>query len=140
MKTFDVQFIEIKAPYDKAYSFIADPRNLPKWAKAFREVSDGFALMETPNGSVKIGLVVHASREQGTIDWVIAFPSGTPATAYSRVVRAGCDRSIYSFILMAPPVPLEELEGALEQQSETLREELERLRLILEEQPHAHAL
>ncbi|MCI0623479.1 MAG: SRPBCC family protein [Acidobacteria bacterium] len=140
MKTFEVQAIEIEAPYDRAYSFIADPRNLSKWAKAFREVSDGSALMETPNGSVKVELVVHASREQGTIDWVIAFPDGALATAYSRVVRAGRDRSIYSFVLMAPPLPLEELEGALEQQSETLREELERLRLILEEQPHGNAL
>jgi hypothetical protein len=32
---------------------------------------------------------------------------------------------------MAPPVPLEQLEGALEQQSQTLREELAKLSAIL---------
>jgi hypothetical protein len=34
---------------------------------------------------------------------------------------------------MAPPVPLEQLEGVLEQQSKTLREELTKLRAILSE-------
>jgi hypothetical protein len=88
--------------------------------------------MHTPTGSVEVALAVHASREHGTVDWLMTFPNGSVAAAYSRVVPAGQDRSIYSFILMAPPVPLEELEGTLAQQSHILREELARLRAILE--------
>jgi Zn-dependent M28 family amino/carboxypeptidase len=34
--------------------------------------------------------------------------------------------------IKAPPVPLEQLEGALEQQKKTLRSELERLRTLFE--------
>ena len=29
MKTFDVQTIEIKAPFEKAFGYIAEPENLP---------------------------------------------------------------------------------------------------------------
>ncbi len=131
MKTFDVQAIEIRAPFEKTFSYIADTQNLPEWTSAFKAVSDGQALMRTPVGSVEIALAVNASREHGTVDWVMTFPDGNVATAYSRVIDAGESRSIYSFILMPPPVPLEQLEGALEQQSQILRQELSRLSVIL---------
>ena len=36
----------------------------------------------------------------------------------------GADRSIYSFVLLAPPVPLERLEGAFAEQAKILGEEL----------------
>ena len=133
MRTFDVQAIEIRAPFEKTFSYIADTENLPEWTSAFKTVSDGKALMITPLGSVEIALAVNASREHGTVDWVMTFPDGNVATAYSRLINAGEGRSIYSFILMPPPVPLEQLEGALEQQSQTLREELSALRVILDE-------
>lgn len=133
MKTFDVQAIEINAPYQKTFDFLAEAANLPQWAHAFKEVSGDRALMQTPNGSVEVGLKVNASREQGTVDWLMTFPDGKVATAFSRVVGAGESRSFYFFVLTAPPVPLEQLEGALEQQSRTLREELSQLRSILSE-------
>jgi hypothetical protein len=40
--------------------------------------------------------------------------------------------TVYTFVLLPPPVPLEQLEGALEQQSHTLKEELARLKTLLE--------
>jgi hypothetical protein len=133
MKTFDVQSLEIEAPFEKVFGYIAEAKNLPEWTSAFEAVSGGRASMRTPNGAVEIALIVKVSREAGTVDWIMKFPDGNTATAYSRVVPAGKGRSIYSFILMAPPVPLEQLEGALEQQSQTLREELAKLRAILSE-------
>jgi len=133
MKTFEVQSLEIRAPFEKVFDYVAEARNLPEWTSAFKVVSNGRALMHTPNGSVEIALAVNASRAAGTIDWMMTFPDGNVATAYSRVVPAGKNCSIYSFILMAPPVRLEQLEGALDQQSQTLREELARLRAILSE-------
>ncbi len=131
MKTFDVQTIEINAPFDRVFGYIADARKLPEWTSAFKSVSDGRAVMETANGSVEIELAVQAARSQGTVDWIMTFPDGSVARAYSRVVAADKDRSLYSFILMAPPVPLEQLEGALEAQSHILREELANLGAIL---------
>ena len=41
---------------------------------------------------------------------------------------------IYSFVLHAPPVPLERLEGALDAQRIALREELAELKGLLEGQ------
>ncbi len=131
MKTFDVHAIEIRAPFERTFNYIAEAQNLPEWTSAFQTVFDGQALMVTPSGSVEIALAVNASREHGTVDWVMTFPDGNVATAYSRVIQAGEGRSIYIFILMPPPVPLEQLEGALEQQSQILREELSRLSTIL---------
>lgn len=133
MKTFDVQSIEVQAPFDRVFDYLAKADNLPEWTSAFKSVGEGRARLHTPNGSVEIALAVNASRAQGTVDWKMTFPDGNITTAYSRVVKAGNDHSIYSFILMAPPVPLERLEGALEQQSRTLQEELGRLLVILSE-------
>ena len=131
MKTFEVQATELNVPADQAYRYIADPKNLPEWTNAFKKVWDGRAVMETPDGSVEIGLEVDTASKHATIDWIMTSPNGNVARAYSRVVSAGDQSCVYSFILLAPPVPLEKLEGALEQQSQTLREEMTRLRSIL---------
>ena len=58
MTDFDVQSIAIEAPAGRAFDFIADPRNLPKWTHAFKEADRSSATMQTPQGSVRIGLAV----------------------------------------------------------------------------------
>jgi hypothetical protein len=131
MKTFDVQTVGINCSFDKAFRYIADVRNLPKWTSAFKRMSNGKALLETSDGAVEIELKVNASREQGTIDWMMRFPDGSLRAAYSRVVEVEKSRCVYTFILMAPPVPLEQLEGTLQQQSQILKEELARLASVL---------
>ena len=134
MKEFDVQGIVLKVPRSQAFAFIADPAQLPRWTSAFASVTPGRAVMRTPAGNVMIDLEVEASPEQGTVDWRMRFPDRSVATAFSRVVEMDRDRCVFSFVLTPPPVPLEQLEGALEAQSETLAKELERLKEILE--PH----
>lgn len=131
MKTFDVQSIEISVAQAQAFAFIANPANLPRWTNAFATVSGGAATLRTPNGEVKITLAVRASQEFGTIDWFMTFPDSTLATAFSRLVATADDRCVYSFVLTPPPVPLAQLEGALDAQSKTLAEELVRLKSIL---------
>ena len=69
---------------------------------------------------------------RGTIDWRMTFPDGSVGVAYSRVTPDGRDRSVYSFVLMAPPVPLEALEGALSAQMAVLAQELQTLKARLE--------
>jgi hypothetical protein len=131
METFDVQSVEIAARFEKTFAYIADPANLPHWTGAFTSVRDGLAIMQTPTGSTEVVLKVDSSREHGTIDWSMTFPDGAVAKAYSRLIdKSG--KCIYSFVLMAPPVPLERLEGALAQQSRTLSDELTTLRKLLE--------
>lgn len=128
MRFHEVRSIEIEAPFDEVFAFIADPANLPKWAHAFEEVGGSRARLRTPTGTAEIELAVHSSREQGTVDWTMTFADGAVATAMSRVTRGSGRRTVYTFVLNAPPLPLEQLEGALSRQAETLEKELVRLR------------
>jgi hypothetical protein len=132
MRDFDVQAVALAAPFDRAFQYIAEPARLPEWTSAFRSVSGDRAQLATPRGAVDVGLRVDASAQTGTIDWTITFPDGIVARAFSRLVDIG-PRRLYTFVLLAPPVPLEALEGALAEQSRTLREELATLQRKLAE-------
>lgn len=132
MKTFDVQSVGIEASPAQVFAFIAEPTNLPRWTSAFRRADSRSAQLATPQGTVDIGLTTNAQRGAGAIDWKMTFPDGAVGRAYSRVTPDGEARSVYSFVLMAPPVPLKALEGALEAQRGILAKELIRLKGILE--------
>ncbi|ARU59288.1 hypothetical protein OLMES_5308 [Oleiphilus messinensis] len=132
MKMHDVQSIDLNVPAAQAYAYIAESENLPHWTHAFASVSGKNAVMKTPGGEVPIELRTEASREQGTVDWFMVFPDGSVASAYSRVVNLTADQSVFSFTLLPPPVPLEQLEGTLQQQSEILASELTLLKHCLE--------
>lgn len=83
-------------------------------------------------GEVTIDLDGRAAQEQGTVDWIMTFPHHSVASAFSRVVELGPERCVFSFVLTLPPVPLEQWEGALEQQSKILAEELHTLKRLVE--------
>lgn len=133
MKNFDIQGIYLNVPKSKAFVFIAEPNNLPKWTNAFASINQDKAVMQTPEGEIEIDLEVHASADFGIVDWRMTFPDQSVATAFSRITEAGKNQCIYSFVLMPPPVPLEEMEGALEAQSQILEEELRKLKEFLED-------
>ena len=78
MRTFDVQGIEIQATRAAVFAFIRDPRNLPKWAHAFRRADDESAALATPNGSVEIGLSTRADEGTGTVDWELRLGNPHP--------------------------------------------------------------
>jgi len=129
---FDVQSIEISANHDLAFDYIADRYNLPAWAYAFSEVSDNGARLRTPTGEVDIQLDVQANKINGVIDWIMTFPDGTAGKACSRVIPLDGSSCIYSFTLLPPQVPLEELEGTLDAQSKILSEELNKLKGLVD--------
>jgi hypothetical protein len=131
MRHFDVQAIEIVGPFERTFRFVADPRTLPEWTHAFRSVSGGQAMLATPKGSVEVGLEVRASLECGTVDWIMTFPDGSVGRAFSRLVPLDHARTLYSFVLLAPPVPLEQVEGALAEQAKVLTQELATLQEML---------
>ncbi len=139
MRTFDVQSLDIDSSARKVFEYVADPAHLPEWTCAFKSVAGRQALLSTPDGTIAIDLDVQASREHGTIDWTMTFPDGSVAKAYSRVLESANGRAIYCFVLLPPPVPLEKIEGALDQQSRILGEELARLKRILESRPEPRA-
>lgn len=132
VRLHDVQSVEINVPLASAFEVIADPHRLPQWAEAFEEVNGDRAVLRTPAGSTNIRLQVLSSKVHGTIDWLMTFPDGMVASAYSRLTPLGEDHVVYSFVLTAPPLPLEQLEGALAQQSVTLERELTSLKALLE--------
>jgi polyketide cyclase/dehydrase/lipid transport protein len=133
MKNYDVQNVSIKAPFEKVFEYIANPSNLPKWSKAFSYADKKKAVLETPNGKLEVGLEIKSSKEFGIIDWYMTMPDGNVATAYSRITPNGKSTVVYTFVLMAPPGPIEQVEGTLRQQMELLREEHQNLQKILGE-------
>jgi hypothetical protein len=132
MQMFDVQGIEIEAPGRKVFEFLRLSANLPRWAHAFTSAGNGRAQLVTPAGTVDIALDVSANAEAWTVDWRLEFPDGTVGVAQSRVTETTRGTCIYSFVLHAPPVALEQIEGALETQSRTLRSELNTLKTLME--------
>jgi len=132
MTRFDVQGVELEVPFDEAFDFLSDLRQLPRWTNAFESVSGRSAVMRTPAGEIEVTLECVASRELGHIDTTIHFPDGAELTVWTRLA-ADAERSCYSFILPAPPPALEELEGGLEAQSRILAQELLTAKAILED-------
>lgn len=132
MRMFDVQGIEIMAPSHNVFEFVREPGNLPRWAHAFVSAGGGRARLETPAGAVEVGVEVSADAQAGTVDWRLTFPDGGVGIAQSRVTETPRATCIYTFVLHAPPVALEQVEGALEAQIDTLRSELARLKSLME--------
>lgn len=132
MRMFDVQAIEIEAAKRKVFEFVREPANLPRWAHAFGSVGSGRARLETPAGAVDVGLDVTADADTGVVDWRLAFPDGSVGLAQSRVTETSRATCIYSFVLHAPPVALEHVEGALDAQRTILQSELATLKALIE--------
>ncbi len=132
MRMFDVQGIEIMAQSRTVFEFLKEPANLPQWAHAFASAGDGRARLETPAGAVDIGMDVSADAATGTVDWRLVFPDGGVGIAQSRVTETTRGTCIYSFVLHAPPVALEQVEGALEAQRVLLQSELATLKSLME--------
>lgn len=132
MRMFDVQGVEIAARPHQVFEFVRDPANLPKWARAFVSAAHGRARLETPAGAIDLHLEVSADAKTGAIDWRLGFPDGTTGLAQSRVTETTRGTCIYSFVLHAPPVALEQVEGALDAQSAQLQSELATLKSLME--------
>lgn len=132
MRMFDVQGIEIDAPRGRVFEFVRNPGNLPNWAQAFVSVENGRARLQTPAGAVEVGLDVAADGHTGVVDWRLEFPDGNVGVAQSRVTETTRGTCIYSFVLHAPPVALEQVEGALDVQRVALTSELATLKALME--------
>ena len=97
MRMFDVQGIEIFATREKVFNFVRAAGSLPQWAHAFASAEDGRARLQTPAGTVDVGLEVAADAATGTVDWRLTFPDGGVGLAQSRVTETKRGTCIYSF-------------------------------------------
>lgn len=127
-----IKSIVIDQSFAKVFEFVANPGNLPHWTNAFSDVTEDTAQLKTPTGAVTIDLKTSANPTVGNIDWLLTFPDGNSAVAYSRLSPLSEHHTLYSFTLTPPPAPLEELEGALAQQATILENELITLKALLE--------
>jgi hypothetical protein len=132
MQLFDVQGIEIAATAEKVFQFVRHPANLPRWAHGFETADEQRARMKTARGTLDITLTTMTEPAARTVDWRLGFPDGSVALAQSRVTETTRGTAIYSFVLHAPPVPLEQLEGVLDEQRRALGAELATLKRLME--------
>jgi hypothetical protein len=127
-----VQSVNINSSADKVFSFISKPQNLPQWTAAFKYADEASAVLSSPMGDLSIGLSTKTNAEMRTIDWYMTMPDGTTGAAYSRIVEGPDKKAIFTFILLAPPGPLEKVEGSLKEQIMLLANELENLKKMLD--------
>jgi hypothetical protein len=83
----DTQTITLPVSVEDAFSFLAQPENLPRWAVGFvrgiRREGDDW-IVQTVQGEMSVRVVADALR--GTIDFHMRATPGVEAIAYSRVV------------------------------------------------------
>jgi hypothetical protein len=83
----DTQTITLPVSAEEAFAFLAEPKNLPRWAVGFargiRREGDAW-IVQTAQGEMPVRVVAEAT--QGTIDFHMRVAPGLEAVAYSRVV------------------------------------------------------
>jgi hypothetical protein len=113
MMRSDTQTTSIPASYDEAFAFLADPRNLPRWAVGFargiRREGNGW-IVQTNQGDVPVRFVTDAQR--GTIDFHMTVAPEVEAVAYSRVIP-NADGAEYVFTQFQSPGMPDEVFAAL---------------------------
>jgi hypothetical protein len=83
----DTQTITLPVSADEAFTFLAQPENLPRWAVGFahgiRRDGDAWIVLNA-QGEIPVRVVADATR--GTIDFYMGISPGLEAVAYSRIV------------------------------------------------------
>src|SRR5262245_21393988 len=90
--------IEIQAPPDRAFAFLADAATLPVWAIGFARAiePDVDRWIVTLASGARLPLRIDADAATGVVDFVSLPAAGVEAPAHSRVVAHG-DASLYTF-------------------------------------------
>jgi hypothetical protein len=112
MKASDTQAISIAAPPSTVFEFVAEPRNLPRWAPAFaREVRPDGSDWIVVNDGGESRIRVRTNREVGTVDFLAAgTPQGVELGAFSRVVPNGRSSEYFFTLFFAEDAPTADVE------------------------------
>jgi hypothetical protein len=125
----DTKSVTIQTPPSKVVEFLADPRNLPRWAVGFAkavEQTDGRWLVTT--GSGKVGIRIEAEPQSGVVDFVVAPAPGVEAISASRVLPNGSGSEYIFTQFQAAGMP----DDVFEKNVTALAHELTVLRALLE--------
>lgn len=131
VKNFEVLSIGINCDYKKAFDYVANPDNLPKWTNQFVKVNQNSASFNMFNDVVEVTFETYANEELGTIDWKITFPDGNSGMAYSRLTR-NIEGVIYAFNFILPPLQEDDLKRAYATQKDNIENEIHKLKTLLE--------
>ena len=86
----DTQTVTIDAPPEAVLRFVADARNLPRWAIGFaKDVRPERDRWMVTTGQGEVALAIDADEATGTVDFRMEPAPGVEATAYTRVVPNG---------------------------------------------------
>lgn len=133
MNNFAIIAKEFSVSYEKAFSFIADPRNLPKWTVFFREADERSALLEFPDGEVRrIPMKTISSIETGLIDWHMTMLDNSIYMSWSRLVGLKNGNTLYNFMFYVRPVPPDEVQATLAEQKRLVETEFNNLEQIFQ--------
>lgn len=107
----DTQTISIDASSAKVVRFLADPRNLPRWAVGFaRSIEERQGQWIVQTGTGEMPLRIDADEKCGVVDFWLSIALGVEALAASRVIPRGpwCEYTFTQF--QAPGMPGEHFE------------------------------
>jgi hypothetical protein len=124
----DTQSITLDVRAARAFEFLADPENLPRWAVGFaRSIRRDNASWIVTTAAGEMVIRYETDAERGIVDFHFTAAPGLEAVAYSRVLPNG-DGAEYVFTQFQPPgMPDAMFEG----QVRALSEEFVVLRSLL---------
>ncbi|HIV70985.1 MAG TPA: SRPBCC family protein [Candidatus Aquabacterium excrementipullorum] len=97
--------VSLDCPWDKAYAFLSDPANMPRWASGLGDTltqEDGRWIAEGPLGRVAIRF--EPRNELGVLDHTVELPDGGQSYNPMRLVRdAGGSACVLLFTLLRQP-------------------------------------
>lgn len=119
----------INADSKKVYKFMADPKNLPKWAAGLSrsemvQTSDGW-IADSPMGKVKVAFA--PENDFGIVDHDVTLPSGEVNHNPLRVLANGRGSEVVFTLFHRPGVSAQDFEA----DAKRVREDLKTLKNIL---------
>ena len=124
--------LSIDAPFQKAYDYISDAANLPKWAPGFflsMRFVDGKWIAETTIGP--IGFRFAERNPFGVLDHYVTVESGPETANPMRLLPNGTGCELLFTLFRAPEMS----ETQFSEDAETVLKDLRNLKSILESSP-----
>jgi len=125
----NTQAVSIEAHPQQVFRFLADIRNLPRWAVGFAKAvrqEHGRWYVATAHGEIPVR--IDADERRGVVDFWLTITPGVDALAASRVVPRGSG-SEYTFTQFQPPDMAAEV---FDMNIKAVRHELQVLKAIAE--------
>jgi hypothetical protein len=115
--------VQIERPVADAYTFLADPATMPKWAihnvRSIKPVGNGRWEMDTPRG--KGFLIPHYQKPNGILDHDFIDAGEGFWSVTARAVPIADSTSVYMITLTKPDaMPMEAFEGGMKLMDEEL--------------------